>query len=425
MINPKRGTDTPEDREDRLFPYYAGYSSRFTRRLLSSLALGPKSIVLDPWNGSGTTTRVASALKLPTVGLDLNPAMVVIAKADLMAAAEVPALHPLALEISKRALERGGALDPTDPLNKWMIPSSAHIVRSVERQIRETLVGVSGSIAVLTDFQQVSPLTALMYLGLFRTTRRLLARFVATNPTWVKAPATQAHRLRPTPSDVVQAFQAEVALLALSVASRPALTRDTLDARLYRASSTRMPLPDGSVDLVLTSPPYCTRIDYAVATSIELAVLGLDANSFDTLRRSLLGTSTVPSDPLTSSKGRLGGTCDALLDAIKRHQSRASASYYLKSHQQYFDGLDKSLAEISRVTKSGGGCIAIVQDSFYKEIHNDLPQIFVEAAAKHGLALARREDFQSSRSMVNLNTRSRQYVAKRQTMESVLILTRH
>jgi DNA modification methylase len=40
------------------------------------------------------------------------------------------------------------------------------------------------------------------------------------------------------------------------------------------ASSQSIPLPNSFIDLVVTSPPYCTRIDYAVATSPELALLG-------------------------------------------------------------------------------------------------------------------------------------------------------
>jgi hypothetical protein len=36
-----------------------------------------------------------------------------------------------------------------------------------------------------------------------------------------------------------------------------------------------LPLDAESVDLVITSPPHCARIDYAVKTKFELAVMGV------------------------------------------------------------------------------------------------------------------------------------------------------
>jgi hypothetical protein len=57
------------------------------------------------------------------------------------------------------------------------------------------------------------------------------------------------------------------------------------------ASSESLPIGDKSVDFILTSPPYCTRIDYAVATMPELALIGYKLNSdFKSLRKQLIGT---------------------------------------------------------------------------------------------------------------------------------------
>lgn len=42
------------------YRYYAGYSTGFVRDTLRSLPLPENSLILDPWNGSGTTTYVAA-----------------------------------------------------------------------------------------------------------------------------------------------------------------------------------------------------------------------------------------------------------------------------------------------------------------------------------------------------------------------------
>jgi DNA modification methylase len=55
----------------------------------------------------------------------------------------------------------------------------------------------------------------------------------------------------------------------------------------------RLPgLPAGSIDMVITSPPYCNRYDYTRTYALELAFLGVDDEKVKRLRQSLL-TSTV------------------------------------------------------------------------------------------------------------------------------------
>jgi len=65
------------------FPYYAGYSSEFVRKALSGLGVTPGCTVLDPWNGSGTTTSVADALGFRAIGFDINPVAALVAAARL------------------------------------------------------------------------------------------------------------------------------------------------------------------------------------------------------------------------------------------------------------------------------------------------------------------------------------------------------
>ena len=47
-------------------------------------------------------------------------------------------------------------------------------------------------------------------------------------------------------------------------------------------------LPDGSFDMVVTSPPYANRYDYTRTYALELAWLGYDQPAFTALRQSML-----------------------------------------------------------------------------------------------------------------------------------------
>jgi len=190
------------------------------------------------------------------------------------------------------------------------------------------------------------------------------------------------------------------------------------------ASSEKLPLQRDSVDFVLASPPYCTRIDYAVATSPELALVGFSLDTdFDQLRRELIGTSTVP-NIAPSVRGEFGETCLKFLDAVSKHSSRASSTYYYKNHVQYFCSISKSLAEIGRVLKPGGRCVLVVQDSFYKNVHNDLPRMITEMASFKWLCVAEKCDFVLSRTLAGINPGANAYRDSFAAIESVLVLNK-
>jgi hypothetical protein len=62
----------------------------------------------------------------------------------------------------------------------------------------------------------------------------------------------------------------------------------------------------------------------------------------------------------------------------------------------------------------------VVQDSYYKDLHNDLPTVFIEMAAQQKLELVGRRDFPLSRTMAGLNPRIKNYRQSRSALESVL-----
>jgi hypothetical protein len=172
----------------------------------------------------------------------------------------------------------------------------------------------------------------------------------------------------------------------------------------------------------LTSPPYCTRIDYAAATRIELAVLApLTQASPDELSRQMMGSTRVPPQDIQVSSA-WGSICNSFLEAVRTHPSRASSGYYYRTHLDYFDKLARSIKNISEGLKSGGQAILVAQDSHYKNVHNDLPAIIVELGEAHGLTLQRRADFRIANPMSGINPHTRTYRRRPEAVEAVLML---
>lgn len=421
FISPKRHA-TRAGGKASWYNYYAGYTPSFVRAAIEELSLAEGSRILDPWNGSGTTTEVADESGFAAIGYDINPVMVMVAKARLLPQTVKPSHHSLCQNILALAKsDYHFALDQ-EPLERWFQPDAARRLRNVEVAIKQLFVpGTCRAIGELPGLSNVSSLSAFFYIALFRVCRQLTADFGTSNPTWLTVPEPKRRR-RPSWSTIVGLFQKNINEMALAqwngsdsprAAARSAFSTSSVDL----ASSTSLPIADESIEAVISSPPYCTRIDYAVATRIELAVLGVA--DLRPLRRAMIGSAVINIEVPTQHRA-WGVSCNKLLNRIAGHPAKASASYYLKNHLQYFDGLYRSIKEIDRTLRPSGQCVMVVQDSYYKDIHNDLPRIVVEMGNGRNWRLERRMNFASIRNMGRVNPRSRLYRHHATATESVL-----
>jgi DNA modification methylase len=424
ITNPKRRSFVPVGR-DEWFPYYAGFSGAFARDIIRSSGLKCGAIILDPWNGSGTTTSAASMYGYQAVGFDLNPAMAVAAKARLLPKVERSSIEPLLAEIENKTRVRKQNYNDADPLLAWFAPTAAGNIRSIDRVVHKLLIAKDSNSATVDMASSLSAIASFFYVALFRTVRSLLSNFTGSNPTWITRPASLQHRIRPSSSDVTSLFSRHVRKMSASIQLEPRewnfISRN---CEITVASSDCLPIADNSIDFVLSSPPYCTRIDYGVATSPELAVLGFRlAEQLPDLRKRLIGTPTIQ-DVVPNVNANWGPTCSGFLGRLHDHPSKAAKSYYYKTYIQYFAAMSRSFSELSRCLKKGAYCVIVVQDSHFKNLHVDLASIFNEMACELSLHLSRRADFPTLRTFANINTRSRSYRSETSANESVLCFTK-
>ncbi|MER9630984.1 hypothetical protein [Mesorhizobium sp. M0296] len=418
--SPKR---TPQAQRgwNGFFPYYAGYPESFARALLESANLSKGSVILDPWNGSGTTTFSASQLGFASKGFDLNPTMIIVARARLLPPSEADSLEPLGRETVKGIRADQRILQPEDPLLWWFEPATAALIRALERRIRSQLVGERTSTPDGVRLDHISGLAATFYVALFSVCREMSTPFRSSNPTWLRKPKANEALIAADREAILSAFTANVKNMAEALAEWDEdPQKDQAIAELQLADTTSTKLPTGSIDMVLTSPPYCTRIDYSAATRIELAVLHplVDVKMED-LGRQMIGSTRVPNHEIEVDAA-WGSTCGQFIANLKAHPSKASAGYYYKTHLDYFEKMALSLAHLARGLKPAGTAVLIVQDSYYKNIHNDLPSITTEMAAAAGLRLRRRVDFEFKRSMAGINPHTRTYKRAVGAVEAVL-----
>ncbi len=410
-LSPKRKRHGPG--LDGWYPYPAGFSYEFVAAILPELIDKNRAVVLDPWNGSGTTTAAASYLGHTSLGFDLNPAVVPIANAKLATADELDSLTGLlesCLEGAREVVRAGVGADPYALLH-WLPPPAAGFSRaSIDWLCAHD--GVSAA-------HELTPGTALAALCVLHGIREYAVDRKKSNASWVSPNPSLPHL------SVDSLIKTILGHARTIIAGRPPCPVSRGSCCRVRVGDAReLPVPDAAVDLVFSSPPYCTRVDYVRQTGVELAALaGLTNATSRELRHTLMGTTTIRGVELQRPTPLPCGISE-LLRAIRAHQSHRSEAYYGRNFGQYFEDAALAVAEFSRVLRPGGKAILVLQNSYYKEIEIELSRNYCELGEAVGLKSTVLVRNPVRRTMTTINSRSRKYREKRNYTEDVILLER-
>lgn len=360
--------------KNEFYRYYAGYPIDFAEWALRELRLPNGAVVIDPWNGSGTTAAACARVGFSCHGYDINPVMVHLGRARVA---------------SKTDFEE--AEETISTVEEIVGGCGLTTIKDVGIAFRELPVSNEAAHSVALT-------------SLFPYARRLLGAEKTKNPSWFRTGAT-LHEIplgKPSLFETWRLLLEQVSLWR-STSDEP----DGISIAIERGDSRKSLGRRDAFQGLLTSPPYLTRLDYVHATLPEFLLL----KEFDSvpnmqrLRRSMLG-SPLTSDRPEASVERLPTTLKGLLRRIETHASKASASYYYRFFSTYFVDLQASMKNIAKVLKSGAnGCI-VVQSSHYKEIEIDLAGAIIRLAEEFGMDHVRTTEFDSRRSMSLVNTRA-------------------
>lgn len=414
--NPKQ-TRSENKMRSHWYPYYAGYSASFVHSCFDAFSIGKGSKVLDPWVGGGTTLFCAASRGISSVGIDFNPVMIIVAKARCIRSGGFIVSKAIALDAIANYRSTGVEKDSSTLLNLWFDEETSHRIIRLEKSLRRTR-DISTEDLLIGNY---TPEFALSYLALFRFLRNSINRLVGSNKTWIKPIKTIEEKINLSEFEIISAFSEQFSYLHGEVAFRIS-DHNPIPAAIVGDSRT-MRVGSSEFDFVIGSPPYSTRIDYIVATSPELALMGFDQKALDASRREVIG-SVLTSGYHESEMRNWGVSANIFLEKLYRHPSKASQTYYFNSHRKYFSDLYNSFAEISRITAEGGIFAMVIQDSYYKEIHNDLAKISTEMLSSMGLIKIGQKDFPVKNSIGNLNPRVKNYRNSASAIESTLFFAK-
>lgn len=252
-----------------IHPYHARFIPQIPERLISTYT-EENDTVLDPFNGSGTSTMIAGTLQRKGVGVDLNPLACLIASVKC----------------------RKYDLDKIRKHTKEFLSTVKHNVRTIDSQPRISDYNSSHSEDIPTkipdfpdqdrwyDENVLEQMGALFYLIENINPKRLrdfyrvcfsgiTKKVCKSNEDWTYVgdnmfPDKDSNKLIPVNKvyDVYQRFenQVEKALDGIAQFSKV----NPIEGEIHKSDSRDLEfLNDESVDFAVTSPPYANAVDYA------------------------------------------------------------------------------------------------------------------------------------------------------------------
>jgi hypothetical protein len=351
--------------------------------------------VLDPMMGSGTFPIAAARMGCRGIGFDSDPLAVVIAN-TAVGGFDIDVFLSSASDVVLRA-KSGTRWQPEDRETRDFIDYWFDHVAS------DKMGRLSDAIR-----QQPTQLQPMLWCA--------LSRLVVTKDVGVSRARdvshSRPHRTRERSDiDAFAAFTKAATTIAARVPAEASIrNRTTLSSGDARA----LPLPDASVDAILTSPPYLAAIDYLRGHRLALVWMGHTITELRSLRAGSIGTvrGLHESGPHVSTANRFGATLSA------RGQRQLS---------RYVVDLDTVAEEMRRVVKGGGTLLMVVGTATLEGTQIDLPGLVSSIVQRHGFESTSRSTrpIENSRRYLPPPSSGSSALSGRLREESVLNFTAH
>ncbi len=320
----------------RWFHFKEGFSRDLVELLVGRFGLREGDVVLDPFVGSGTTPLTCMELGLEGIGIDASPLMVTIslAKTRKYDTASLELFAQKVMERSRPVVEVGSV--------------SPMVRKAFRPDVLRELLGMREEVmSVEDDDARVFLTLALMRAG-------MRCSYAVKDGSVVRIAK------RPVPP-LAKVFRSTVKSM---IEDLKRIVLRSGPAQIYLGDAREMNiLGDGSVDAVITSPPYLNKIEYTRVYEIEMELFAGGARP--ELLRSYIG--------LSPRVRRVPPEAEGLPD----------------SAVAYFVDMEQVLAEVMRVLKEGGRAAFVVSGGVYPGMVVEVDVVLARMARRLGFEVER------------------------------------
>lgn len=342
--------DTGEEREakmHRIHAYPAKFPAFITSKALSYAKKQNVDVrrVADIFCGCGTVAFEAQRENLAFWGCDINPVATLIARAKSHSY-DIRRLNQYAVEIerSMRSASRAvGVSDIAHKRLKYWYP---------DNQIRNLARTKNAILLATPEGSKYRDFFLCAFSNILKPTSRWLTKSIKPQLDPEKIPAP-----------VFPAFQAQVAAMLKAYAescddikSKAKITT----VNFLETTSTEI----GTVDMIVTSPPYVTSYEYADLHQLSSLWLGL-ANDYRDLRNGSIGT-TQHDFNFTREVKRLNTSGNDIVFSLYSQDKTAA-----KSVAKYYLDMQKVAKKCYEILRPGGMAVFVIGNTCYKGVRID------------------------------------------------------
>lgn len=358
--------------------YPAKMFHRIPREILHSLEPHRNTVVFDPFCGSGTVLLEGALSGHHTIGIDINPLAQLISRVKT-APLGVLRLEKLSDQIMMRAKSDRTEPPPDSVFDFWFKPEAKISLYRIRRAI-DYVADRKYRDFFLVTFTSIVRRSSLADPAIPPPVRLNPRRAKRANARY-RRDLERARSLNG--EDVFAAYSDAVRKNICRVAQ---LTQcegiGSVEVLMGQREASRTGLPSESVDLIVTSPPYCGAQKYVRSLRLEMLWLGISPNVIADIDKRTLGTERVS---IKQSNGYLT-TADKVANLLieEIHQRNSTRAVMVAAYVRY---LDDFAAECRRVLRSGGNAFVTFGTSHISGIKVDMAQFFRRAAEDKGLEL--------------------------------------
>lgn len=372
----------------RWVPWIAGFSSEFVRDAFGRyLPRNPvqAAVVLDPFCGVGTTLVEALRCGHDAVGFEINPYAALASRAKCEAAAISPLQvnhYILKFEAYMRAPEAQGDSISVPEHFRSRIPFFGP--RAQEKVLKALRFVSRLRVPPIHDLFALAFGSVMVNLSNYSYEPSLSSRPASGKPIQDDAPVTESvvTKLLAMKSDVAW-FRGELEGLPRRPAGR-VISDNFLNALHH--------LDPGSVDLVVTSPPYLNNYHYVRNTRPQLFWLGfvrkpselkqLEIENFGKYWQTVRDLDCVPLDFEHEALERLLARIRGVSVERGSYGGRGWANYAAS----YFNDTNRFCRVMSQLLKKDGRAVIVVGNSILQGVEIPVDNILSDLAERHGLA---------------------------------------
>jgi DNA modification methylase len=348
--------------------HFHAFAARFPPQLPRLFILGlttPGDVVLDPMMGSGTAIVEALLAGRRAVGLDIDPLALRLCQVKTMPL-QIDSLRRAAKRVvwqaytlvEDKVIEQHLAQRFDEPtrafIDYWFLPatqrelmalilaiesvSDPSVRRFLELTFSSTIITKSGGVTRARDLAHSRP-----HLDREKAPKNALEQF--------------SIRLQKNLSIIAE-------LSAKGVLAAPLAG----DARA-------MPFAGGTIDLIVTSPPYANALDYMRAHKFSLVWLGKSVGNLSELRSEYIGSERVKATPFAALPERPVGI---IRELAKRDKNKSEIL------SKYFTEMKAVLTEMYRVLRHDAAAVVVVGPSVMRGIDVQTHYCLAEIGAELG-----------------------------------------